>query len=151
MAQAILGNAQSRYPTTVAAFGHSRLTAAADREYAVSRPAVHSLCTCYRSNLRYENAKAFLSYCCERSFIQAHFESVLPQQGWWSLFRVSLHVGQIDLPLLTGDCRIRSPASFQACCAAGAGQADGFSARLESALGAVAVRLMGQELLLEFP
>ena len=31
------------------------------------------------------------------------------------------------------------------------GQADGFSARLESALGAVAVRLMGQELLLEVP
>lgn len=31
------------------------------------------------------------------------------------------------------------------------GQANGFSARLESALGAVAVRLMGQELLLELP
>ena len=31
------------------------------------------------------------------------------------------------------------------------GQADGFSARRESALGAVAVRLMGQELLLEVP
>ena len=31
------------------------------------------------------------------------------------------------------------------------GQADGFSARLESALGAVAVRLMGQVLLLEVP